>query len=640
MKIEAIKNIGIFAHVDAGKTTLTEQLLYHTGAIKKAGRVDHGNTTTDALELERERGISILSTPTSYLYKNHKINIIDTPGHVDFVAEVERSMLVLDAAILVISAKEGVQSHTRLLFGALERMQVPVLLFVNKVDRMGVNIEKVLTEIRKQLSPHICVMQTVTDEGFKHATVSPVTITADDALIELLSQVDESVMMDYLDGKSLNQQYLHRMLRDAVTQRIVFPLLFGSALNGVGIEEILVEINTLLPSFQPLDTDEVSGVVFKVRRQYSKKNRLSTIKVTAGLAKMRGTIGEDKITNLYRYHHGELVQSDILTPGEIGVATGLHHLNVGDTFGQGIQHKGFSLGKPTLKVNVKAVSPTQRRELLEAMVLLTESDPYLSYELSEFNDDIYINLFGYVQMEIVQEWLKRDYGIPITFDDPMTIYMETPKKVAESYIGMKYFYAGVGLRIEPLSMGCGVQYTVETHVNGLKPSFQRAIEDGVYAYIDQGLHGWEITDMKVSLTGWDTDSIMSAAQDYRDLTPLVLFDALKQADTRLLWPMNSYSMYIPTFLMGRSMSDLQKMKATIDDPVLDGDGYRLSGTIPVDGSGNYDFQVHAYSSGMGYYESKFLGYEDAPPNVNKKRPKFKLDPADLAGYLLAKRKIV
>jgi ribosomal protection tetracycline resistance protein len=361
---ETIKNIGIFAHVDAGKTTLTEQLLYQTGAIRYLGRVDHGNTQTDSLELERERGISIISMPTSYSYQGQKVNIIDTPGHVDFVAEVERSMLVLDGAILVISAKEGVQSHTKLLFNALKRMAVPTLLFVNKIDRLGVEIEKVLLAIRTYLSPNICVLQEVIGEGSKQATVRDLTLQPQDTLIEFLSEVDEMIMLDYLEGNEISTERLHRTLKMAVAQRVVYPMLFGSALNGIGIPAMLDRINSLLPQFEPLTTDETSGIVFKVRRRHIKTMRECMIKLTAGQVKLRDLIGEDRVTNLSRWHHGSVEVTKVLQAGDIGIVTGLDHLKVGDTFGQGIRQQGFSLGKPTLKVKVEVDRPNQRQELL------------------------------------------------------------------------------------------------------------------------------------------------------------------------------------------------------------------------------------------------------------------------------------
>ena len=636
---ETIKNIGIFAHVDAGKTTLTEQLLYQTGAIRHLGRVDHGNTQTDSLELERERGISIISMPTSYTYKAQKVNIIDTPGHVDFVAEVERSMLVLDGAILVISAREGVQSHTRLLFNALKRMAVPTLIFINKIDRLGVEVEKVLQAIRRQLSPDICVLQAISDEGSRQATINELALQPEDALIEMLSNVDETILMDYLEGEEIASERLYHAFKLAVAERVAYPVLFGSALNGIGIQEILDGINALLPRFEPLETEETSGIVFKVSRKYVKTMRECMIKLTAGQVELRGFIGEDKVTNLYRWHHGKVEVTKALHAGDIGIVTGLN-LKVGETFGQGIRQKGFSLGKPTLKVKVEADRPSQRQELLEALALMMDNDPYLSYELNEFNDDIYITLFGYVQMEIVQEMLRRDFGIDIQMADPMTIYMETPKKMAEASVTMYQeglpFHAAVGFRVEPLPPGSGLEYVSEITTGYLRQTFQNGVEDGVYAYLDQGLHGWGLTDMKISLISYEFNSVSSTPSDYRDLSPLVLFEALKKAGTRLLWPISEYQLSIPTIHMGRAMSDLQRMKATIEEPAIEGETCLIKGIVPVDLSHNYELTVHQYTAGLGHFESKVIGYEDAPEDMCKDRPRFKLDPARRGEYLLAK----
>ncbi|MEZ4730748.1 MAG: translation factor GTPase family protein [Caldilineaceae bacterium] len=552
-----IKNIGIFAHVDAGKTTLTEQLLYQSGAIRKPGRVDHGDTQTDALALERERGISIISMPTSYDYDGRKVNIIDTPGHVDFVAEVERSMLVLDGAILVISAKEGVQSHTKLLFHALKRMAVPTLIFVNKVDRMGVEIAKVLAAIRKQLTLNICVIQAVSEVGSKQAHIHAMTLTPEDTLIELLSTVDEALLIDYLEGETLTHERLRQALKTAVAERVAYPVLFGSALNGIGIPELLQEINQLLPDFAPLATEETSGVVFKVLRQHIKKGRTCMVKLTAGQLALRGFIGADRVTGLSRWHHGHVEAVPVLQAGDIAMVTGLHHLQVGNTFGQGTRNKGFALGKPTLKVKIFADRPSQRQELLEALTVMADNDPYLSYQLNAFNDDIYITLFGYVQMEIVQEMLRRDYGIETQMADPMTIYMETPIRVAEATVTMYEdglpFHAAVGFRVEPLPRGSGIEYVSAVPTGHLKQTFQNGVVDGVHAYLDQGLHGWELTDMKITLISYEFSSPVSTPSDYRDLSPLVLFDALKQAGTKLLWPIGEYQIVLAMLHMGRAI---------------------------------------------------------------------------------------
>jgi len=429
----------------------------------------------------------------------------------------------------------------------------------------------------------------------------------------------------------------------AVAERRLYPLLFGSALNGIGIEGILDGINQLLPRFEPLAIDnangeEASGIVFKVSRMGGKTGRICMIKLTAGQVFHRKFIGQDKVTGLSRWHHGKMEPVQTLQAGDIGIVSGLHHFNVGDTFGQMTQNKGFSLGKPTLKVKVMVDRPMQRMELLDALMVMADHDPYLSYERNEFNDDIYITLFGYVQMEIVQETLKRDYGIDIHMADPMTIYMETPIQMAEAAVTMYEdglpYDAAVGFRVEPLPLGSGIEYVSEVATGHLKQTFQNGVEDGAYAYLDQGLHGWELTDMKISLISFEFNSVSSTPSAYRDLSPLVLFDALKKSGTKLLWPLSEYQLSVPTPLIGRAISDLKQMKATMDEPLIEGDISTITGIIPVELSHNYPLKVRQYTADVGHFESKFIGYEDASADMYKERAKFKLDPANRGEYLM------
>ncbi|HRW07185.1 MAG TPA: hypothetical protein P5121_18910, partial [Caldilineaceae bacterium] len=441
--------------------------------------------------------------------------------------------------------------------------------------------------------------------GSKQAQIKTAVLQPDDTLIELLALVDEALLVDYLEGLELSEERLRRTLKLAVAERLIYPVLFGSALNGIGLTEMLDAINGLLPDFAPLPsaaTDaEPSGVVFKVTHMHGKKGRTCMVKLTAGQVALRGFIGEDRITGLSRWHHGQMEVVPVLQAGDIAMVTGLHHLKVGDTFGQGTRNKGFALGKPTLKVKIAAERLSQRQELLEALTVMADNDPYLSYQLNEFNDDIYITLFGYVQMEIVQETLRRDYGIEIAMTDPMTIYLETPIGVGEAIVAMYqdglHFHAGLGFRVEPLPLGSGIAYTSEITTGFLKQTFQNGVEDGVHACLDQGLHGWELTDLKITLISYEFSSPVSTPADYRALAPLVLFNALKQAGTKLLWPMGDYQLTIPVPEMGRAMSDLRQMKATIDEPVMEEDLCTITGIIPVDLCQNYQMTVRQYSGG-------------------------------------------
>ncbi|MCB0061608.1 MAG: tetracycline resistance ribosomal protection protein TetB(P), partial [Caldilineaceae bacterium] len=245
---------------------------------------------------------------------------------------------------------------------------------------------------------------------------------------------------------------------------------------------------------------------------------------------------------------------------------------------------------------------------------------------------------GYVQMEIVQETLRRDYGIEIEMTDPMTIYLETPMQTGEAIVGMYqdglHFHAGLGFRVEPLPLGSGIEYASEITTGYLKQTFQNGVEDGVFACLDQGLHGWELTDLKITLIGYEFSSPVSTPADYRALEPLVLFDALKKAETKLLWPMGDYQLTIPVPEMGRAMSDLRQMKATIDEPVMEADLCTITGIIPVDLCQNYQMTVRQYSGGVGYFDLKVTGYEEAPADAYKERPRFKPDPANWGEYLM------
>jgi len=634
--LKKIKNIGIFAHVDAGKTTLTEQLLYNVGAIKTAGRVDKGDTQTDSNSIERERGISIYTMPASYDYRDQQINIIDTPGHVDFVAEVQRSMLVLDGAVLVISAKEGVQSHTKLLFNSLRKMNVPTLIFMNKIDRMGVDTNAVIKQIQKQLTKDIFITQSIADEGTKEATVKDLPLALCDSTIETLSPCDDTLLADYLDDKNIDTARLSESFKKSVQSCCLYPVMFGSALKNIGVVSILDNINELLPMFKKREENALSGVVFKVFYT-NNQIRNTVVKITAGSIKKYDYIEDDKITSIFTWKHGRVHSVDYLSPGEIGYFIGAKGLKIGDTFGDEKAHSLVDLGKPTLKAKISPTTMSSRVALLSALNIMADCDPYLSYELNEFSDDIYINMFGHIQMEIIEETLKRDFDVDVVFDKPMTIYMETPIAEAESSVRIFTlpFAAGIALRISPLPIGSGVVYKHDVQTGGLTKQFLKAIEDGVYSYLDQGLLGWEITDIQISLIDYQFNSVDSTPSDYRRLAPLVLFRALSDAKTKLLWPMHDYILSVPTTMMGKAITDLGMKGATVSTPQISGENCTIAGRVPVENIDDYGLIVHEYTSGIGYFESHLSGYEHAPEGIVAQRKRFKTDAANEKEYLMS-----
>lgn len=629
-----IKNIGIFAHVDAGKTTITEQLLYRAGAIKEAGRVDKGSTTTDSDSIERERGISIYSMPTSYCYDDVKVNIIDTPGHVDFVAEVERSMHVLDGALLVLSAKEGVQSHSKLLYRALKRLKVPTLIVINKIDRLGVKIDSVLSDIKRELDDAVVCLQDLTEVN-GHFELGGFQITEN--MIEKLAFYDESLLDKYIEGK-LEKGEIIELIRQLTKERSLIPICYASALKGIGIEVILEYINIILPNYEQ-KSGQVSGVVFKVFRKGATKN--TCIKLVSGHLELHDYIDEDKITGIKVWENGRLVKKEYLSSGEIAIVRGLHHKKIGDTFGD-YNSQVIQLSQPTLKTKLSFDKLSERSKLLEVLSTIKEQDPYLSYELSDFNLDIYVNLFGFVQMDILQESLRRDHDVHVKFEKPKTILKETPLKRAQATVELwdpRYpFAAGVTISVEPLEQGAGLELTSNVTYGHLQKMYQNAVFDGIKYHVKQGLYGWELTDIRITLEDFTYNSVSSTPKDYRGISPIVLFQALKEAGSKLLWPINAYKCQVQTEQMGKVLTDIQIMKGTFSDPIIDEDQCQIEGFIPAKTSIDYEQVIHEITSGYGYFESKLSHYEST--NIKERRENFILDPANEKEYLMGKMRVM
>lgn len=660
-----VKNIGIFAHVDAGKTTLTEQLLLKSGAISCAGTVDKGTTHTDTMDLERERGISIMSAPISFHYNRTKINLIDTPGHVDFVAEVQRSMTILEGAILVISAKEGVQSHTRLLFNTLQSLGVPTVIFINKIDRLGVAIEMVLEMVNRQLSPCAIPIQTVSAAGTRGASVSPLFQACEMGMLDGLTNCNhptsERLTNQYLENGQIDPLALCLALEEMTAENYVFPVIFGSAMMGEGIDGCLEAIDRLLPCFdrgrsgQPL-----RGQAFKVQRTHV-KTREVFVKLTAGHVGLReitvchnalGGAHEHKVTGIEALVDGKRVPVDRLFAGDIGVLTGMASLMVGESFSDNVANdhgfdsdgqQSFSLAKPLFTVSVSPKKPSERPKLLQALTLMADMDPYLRVKLSELDDTIMLDLFGIVQMEILSEMLVRNYDVAVVFEAPKPLYQETicSQAAANGHMYKTYsFNAGVGFRVEPLPLGSGISYATEVTNGFLMQTFQNGVKEGALAYLDQGLKGWPLTDLLITLTDSEFNSVDSTPKDYRDLSPLVVFEAIRSAGTSLLWPINKFCITVPVDAMGAVMRDLVLMRGTFETPELSSETAILRGRIPIETSMHYPLKLQHATEGKGLIELEFDGYEPAPAgyeaNPETSRPYYRAHPLNPTLYLRAK----
>ena len=539
----AIVNIGILAHVDAGKTTLTERILYETGVIQSVGSVDKGTTQTDTMELERARGITIKSAVVSFQLNDLKVNLIDTPGHSDFVAEVERSLRVLDAVVLVVSAVEGVQPQTRRLARAIRAANLPMLIFVNKVDRLGARGDELLEDIRVKLNLRVVPLNAAIGLGSREAGVVPSdrnSVAWREPVIDLLAETNERVIEEFdRTGGELSGSFLEAELRAQIARGSVVPVFFGSAITGAGVPEILAGIEEWLPAAGEDNDAPATGTVFKIDRRASGE-KIVYVRLFSGSLVVRQRLMlrrhdafgemqeiEERITGIDRFSAGAAGSVETARAGEIAVLHGLRSARIGDRIGEvdaGAGEIAPAFPAPSLESVVRPVDPGHITELRTALDQLAEQDPLISLRQRNQEGEISVRLYGEVQKEVVMETLSRDYGVEVTFGPSRTICIERPLGTGEDaeiiFEDPNPFYATVGIRIEPAERRSGVRYVRE--LGSLPLAFYRAIEETVYETLTQGLSGWEVTDCVVTLTHAGFNSVLSTAGDFRKLTPLVL----------------------------------------------------------------------------------------------------------------------
>ncbi len=641
-------NIGIVAHVDAGKTTITENLLYCSGAIKSVGRVDLGNTQTDSMELERKRGITIKSSTASFTWKDIKVNIVDTPGHVDFISEVERSLSILDGAIIVISGVEGIQSQTRILFNTLKQLNIPTIIFINKLDRIGANSTKVLEEIKKNMSNKVVKLQEAYNEGSKDVYIKNISNTCmiNDDVIDVLSDLDEIFLEKYISGTEINKEELQEKLISYAKEGSLYPVFCGAAAIGLGIEDLLDGICSYFPSANSDFDDDLSGAVFKIERTNTNEKKVY-VRLFKGKISVRDKIQApnkemaEKVKKINSLENGKIVEVQSIEAGDIGILYGLTSFQVGDVIGiSNNKIKSISMAKPTLKTTISAIDKEKNSELLRALTFLSEEDPLLELEMNDIDKEIHVNLFGEVQMEILISIIEDFYGIKVEFSNIQTIYKEAPKGVGTSIMHMQEdlnpFWATVGLKIEPLGRGQGLKYISNVSIGSLPKSFQNAIEEAILSTSKQGLFGWEVTDMKVTLTCGEFFSPASTPADFRNVAPMVFMEALYEAQTVLLEPLHEFELRIPQNVLSKAIWDLETMRATFDNPVVIDDEFSIKGLIPVENSKEYKMKIASYTQGKGMFITKFYGYKEVPADFKKARQKTTYDPLNKKEYLLHK----
>ncbi len=648
-------NIGILAHVDAGKTTITENFLYLSGAIRHLGNVDKGSTVTDSLDVEKERGISVRSVATSFTWKDTQINLIDTPGHIDFSAEVERVLRVLDGAILVVSAVEGVQAHTYSLWNALQDLNIPCLIFINKLDRSGADVLALIEELKKELGVTPFCLQYFDNEGEENASVHDLWTNSNNSEIakelkeksfEALAELDEEILEEYLEGTEISvEKILNSALNHCKTNKLN-PLLLGVAKNSTGTKELLDAVVKYFPAAKSDSDSEPSAVVFKLEHDKT-LGRLAHIRMFSGSLKNRATILnfsqqiEEKVSQIKKAFTNKLEDIPELTAGDIGVISGLPNVKVGDILGSDANvPKTTSLNTPLLTVQVKPIDENNYAKLAEALQELASEDPLLDFQWVKEDKELHVKIMGAIQVEILEIIIKNRFGIDVEFLDPTIIYKETPSKEGEGnvrYWMPKPCWAVMTFKIERAKQGDGIVYKSEVSVDKIKQKYQNEVEKTIKKALTQGIKGWEVTDIKITLVDGEDHEVHSRPGDFIIATPMGLMKALENSGTTLLEPMLDFSITAPEEFLGKIASDLNTMRAEIGSPVFDGDKFNLKGSVPAATSIDYSIKFSSLTGGKGKLKFTFNGYKTCSDELGQIREYKGVNPLDESKWILHAR---
>ena len=652
-------NLGILAHVDAGKTSLTERLLYAAGVIDEIGSVDEGNTQTDSLALEQQRGITIKSAVVSFVINDVTVNLIDTPGHPDFIAEVERVLSVLDGAVLVVSAVEGVQPQTRVLMRTLQQLRIPTLIFVNKIDRGGAGYDRVLQGISERLVPAIIAMGWVEDLGSRDARYRPFTGTDSgftERLVDLLADRDDALLDAYLSNETtISSGRLRRMLATQTKQALVHPVFFGSAITGAGVDSLITGLTELLPATDGDPDGSVAGTIFKVERGPAGE-KIAYVRMFSGTVRTRDRLRfrgdeEGKVTAISVFNQGSADRRPFVSAGQIGKLWGLSEIQIGDPIG--VSYTATSerryFAPPSLETVVVPDRPTDKGALHLALGQLAEQDPLISLRQDDIRQEQFVSLYGEVQKEVIQATLADDFGLDVTFRETTTICIERPvgsgAAVEFLHKGGNPLLATVGLRVDPAPIDAGVEFSLEVELGSMPYAFFKAVEDTVKETLRQGIHGWQVTDCTVTMThsgyaprqshahqGFDK-SMSSTGWDFRGLTPLVLMTALKQAGTTVYEPMHRLRLEVPADTVGSILPVLAALGAVPGAPTIKGPWCWLEGAIPAARVHELSRQLPALTRGEGVLESAFDHYQPVRGTIPS-RPRSDHNPLDQKEYLL------
>ena len=605
-----LRNIGIFAHVDAGKTTLSEQILLRAGAIRTVGSVDSGTAHTDTLPVERRRGISVKATCVSFSWKNVQVNLIDTPGHVDFSAEIERSLWALDAAVLVVCAVEGVQPQTEVLFSAMREQGLPVLFFINKTDREGADTARVTGQIQRLLSANAVML-----DNF-------------DKMAEIISDTDDDFMERYLDGESFSEEELTEKLVLLAKEGQAYPILCGSASKGEGVTALMDAVVDFFP--EPKEADNFCSVVFAAQQDRI-DGRGVWVRLFGGTLESREVMnlpaGIDPITGEERTVQQKITQIHgidgnnvpLLKAGEIGIVYGLGNVPIGHILGdQGSVSRRIEPGKlrtPLIAVQAIPEKKEEMQSLRAACEMLSGEDPLLQVQYVQSLNELHLRVMGTIQLEILEELLKTRFSLGVTFTKPAIIFKETISKKSEGFVAYtmpKPCWAILKFEIEPAPRGSGVTFESKVPVKDIMARYQHQVEQAIPLALSQGRLGWQVTDVKITLVDGNHHLIHTHPLDFIVATPMGIQDGLKRGGSTLLEPILDVRFLVPSECAGRVMSDVVAMRGEVLESFSDGDRVILNALVPVQTSLDYSITLASATSGRGAMSVKLHGYRECP----------------------------
>jgi small GTP-binding protein len=579
--------IGILAHVDAGKTTLSEGLLFKSGSIRKAGRVDNKDSFLDSDKYERERGITIFSKTARLNYKDTQFIMVDTPGHIDFGAEMERTISVLDEAILIVSATDLVRAHTKTIWKLLRKAGIPTFIFVNKIDLADISKEKILENLKKELSKDVIDFSNPCNEDF----------------YEEAATANEALLNEFLSTEAISKDNIKK----AVSKCEIFPVCFGSALKMEGVDEFLDTLNEFSEAKEYPDT--FGALCYKISKDKN-GNRLTHLKITGGSIKVKDLIKEEKVNEIRIYSGDKYDSVNEAFAGDICVVTGLKESKAGSIYGiEGSLHEtSFT---PVLLYAINYPKHIDSVEMHRMLKLLEEEEPTLEVSFDELTKDIYVHLMGEVQTEILTKQIKDRYDIDVTFSTGKILYKETIEDTVE---GVGHFeplrhYAEVHLKLEPLDRGEGLIFDSSVSENDLSLNWQRLILTHLHEKTHRGvLTGSPITDMKITLVSGKAHPKHTEGGDFRQATYRAVRQGLMQTESVLLEPFYDYELTVPSDCVGRAMLDIDRMWGTSEVTSQKPEEAVITGIAPVSTLNGYAKEVRAYSKGKGSLSVSFHGY--------------------------------